>query len=79
MIEMEAVVFGGEHVEADRAVIFDGGVGHVRSDEFRPHRQDVAPAFDPALGITPVTFCGVRDFTENIGMFRLGANDVHLL
>src|SRR5260370_14089508 len=41
------------------------------------NRQDILPALNPALRISPMPFRGKSYFGENRSIFRLGSTDIH--
>src|SRR5437588_6497257 len=77
MIEMHLVVLHRQKIKSDDAPILFRAIGRVLRDELRTHRQDIAPSFDPAFGITPMPLRCLRDFCQRIGILWLGADDLH--
>jgi len=79
VIEMQSVALSRQHVKPDWTIIFDRAIGDIRLDEFRAHGQNIAPLLDPPLGITPMPLRRESDGGQGIGIFRLGADNLHLL
>ena len=79
VIEMQSVALSRQHVKPDWTIIFDRAIGGIRLDEFRAHGQNIAPLLDPPLGMTPMPLRRESDGGQGIGIFRLGADNLHLL
>src|SRR5436190_18533587 len=77
VIKVDIVDFRREKIKANRTAVFDCDIGGVGRNEFGAHGQDVAPSFDPALGIIPGSLGVESDFGERISIFWRGADNLH--
>src|SRR5205823_13759300 len=77
MIEMHPVALRRQKIKSDDAPILLGAIGRVLRDELRAYRQDIAPRFNPAFGITPVPLRRVRDLRQRIGIRGMSAKNFY--
>ena len=77
MVEVQSVAFVGQKIKADGASIFHCAIGHICSDEFRTHRQDIPPILDPSFGIAPMPLRRESDLRQCLCILWLNGDNLH--
>src|SRR6188474_1504803 len=77
MIEMEAVLFIGENIEADGICSFSGAKTQIGCDERWSDRQNILPLLDPGFRVTPMPLGSVSNLSQCSCFFWFGTHNLH--